>query len=61
MALDMWNEVTLEVAEKTDVVVSGEGEESLARDETNLVGEGGAAGLRGGGKATSGAAGLVPQ
>ena len=37
MALDVWNEVALEVAEETHVVVSGEGEESLARDETNLV------------------------
>jgi homoserine kinase len=37
MALDLWNEVTLQVGKDTNVEVTGEGEESLARDESNLV------------------------
>jgi homoserine kinase len=35
--LDLWNEVTLQVGKDTNVEVTGEGEESLARDESNLV------------------------
>lgn len=37
MALDLWNEVTLEVATSFSVHIIGEGESTLPRDESNLV------------------------
>ena len=37
MALDLWNELTVERAEKFEFLVQGEGEEALPRDESNLV------------------------
>ena len=37
MALDLWNEVTVERSEKFEFLVKGEGEEALPRNETNLV------------------------
>eukprot|EP00732_Lithocolla_globosa_P004748 Lithocolla_globosa_v1_NODE_4524_length_1417_cov_15.572687.p1 type:complete len:337 gc:universal NODE_4524_length_1417_cov_15.572687:1051-41(-) len=37
MALDIWNELTVEVAESFSLEITGEGEDELPRDATNLV------------------------
>eukprot|EP00906_Rhabdomonas_costata_P036260 RCo050906 len=37
MALDIWNELTIERSEKFMIEIHGEGADSLPRDETNLV------------------------
>jgi homoserine kinase len=37
MALDVWNELTVERAEKFELIVIGEGADKLPKDETNLV------------------------
>ncbi len=37
MALNLWNEVIVEPADRTMVMVNGEGADKLARDESNLI------------------------
>jgi len=37
IALDLWNEIHAEPAKRTEVMINGYGEDTLPRDESNLV------------------------
>lgn len=37
MALDIWNELTVEKSDKFEIIIEGEGSEELPRDTSNLV------------------------